>query len=140
MNLGNRMPVWKSQDAIRRQWLHSLCAVNSLYAVFTLVGRNDGAAQVLLRQIIPFAAWFWPLMLLVSAVLIWFGFSVEGARGAAALWGALTAAVFWTIGTREALSDAGWILPGFMTWLHILVVHEVGSGLDEDRERRQRRP
>lgn len=134
---GKRMPVWASQDKIRKHWLHGVCAVEALYAIFTWFGKAEGAAQILLRQTMPL--WLWPLMLLASVALIEFGFSVQGGLAGAAVWGAFTACIVVTIFRGTALSDGGWILPFGMAWLNVLVIYDVGSGLDADREFRQRR-
>lgn len=139
MDINDRMPVWKSQDKIRREWLHSLCAVDALTGLFVMFGRSEGAAQMLLKQALP-GLWLWALALLVAAGMIEFGWYIRGGAAGAAAWGSYTAAILWTIGARTALSDAGWILPAFITLVHVLIIHEVESGLDQDRERRQRRP
>lgn len=137
MNFPERMPIWCSQDKIRRYWLYMLCVENVLYALFTFFGRSDGAAQVMLRHMMP--AWVWPILLVGSTALLLVGHSVEGAMGGAVAWGALTAAVLVTISRGTGLSDGGWILPAGMAVQHVLVIYVVIRGLDADRERRQRR-
>lgn len=136
------MPVWKSEDKIRTHWLWWLCQVNGLTVLFTGFGRSDGAAQLLLKHTFPAwaSAWAWPTLLLLATTAIAFGYYVEGSMAAASLWVALLVASLVAIGTRTALSDAGWIWPYAMTYVHVLVIIEVKSGMDADRERRQRRP
>lgn len=132
------MPVWVSQDRIRQQWLYSLIAADGLYAVLTLFGRSEGASQLLLRSVLPIGTTVWSLLLLCAAVLMLFGGSIPGATLGTLAWVILTSTTLVSIHNGTALSSAGPVLPGFMTWLHILVSYAVGSGLDADRERRQR--
>lgn len=139
--INRRMPIWRSQDKIRTHWLTWLCLVDGLTALFTGFGRSNGPAQLLLKHMVPAwaSAWSWPALLGAATVAIALGYYVEGAMAAAGVWVALLAAALVTIGTRIALSDAGWIWPAAMTYVHVLVIIEVQSGMDADRERRQRR-
>lgn len=133
------MPVWASRDLIRQQWLYSLIGADGLYAALTLFGRSEGASQLLLRSVLPIGTTVWSLLLFGAAVLMLLGASVPGATLGTLAWVILTSATLFSIHYGTALSSAGPVLPGFMTWLHILVSYAVGSGLDADRERRQRR-
>lgn len=138
MNVPKRMPVWRSQDKIRTHWLSFLCLLDALYGFLTIFGKSEGAPQALLRRVWPFATPFWGALLFASAVLIYIGFSVSGAAISAVCWGILVTASVAVIITGDALSSAGWVVPFGMTGWHVLIIIDVGSGLDADRERRQR--
>lgn len=140
MNVPERMPVWASKDKIRTQWLTWLCVfINLPYGVLTMFGRSDGASQVLIREAFPPGTHLWAALLLASTGLIFLGWSVTGAAGAATAWLTLFAASLFTVGHGTALATAGPVLPWGMAGFHVLVIIEVMSGLDADRERRQRR-
>lgn len=134
---GGRMPVWKSQDKIRKHWLYSLSAFDILAGVFTMFGRSDGSAQRLIEEMgMPMTLWAFLLLVGSSGILL--GFNKSGSACCAAVWTGLTAASLLTVAAHTALWSAGWVLPASMLWWHVLVILEVGSGLDADREHRQR--
>lgn len=109
------------------------------YGVLTLFGRSDGATQVAMRDVFPIATQLWGALLISSAALLWLGWSVIGAAGAALAWTILTVAAVVVINHGGAVSTAGWVPFAFIGGCHVLVIFEVLSGLDADRELRQRR-
>jgi len=130
------MPIWRSQNRIRTQWLGLMCLVNILFALFTYFGRSDEAYQILIKHTVP--DWLWPLLLLVTTAAIIVGWSIAGGLAGFMLWGAQDYAIIVTIERGTGLSSAGWILPALMVGVHALIFWEVGTGLDEHTERRYR--
>ncbi len=129
------MPVRASQDKIRIHWLTALCAFDLLYGGVTIFGKTESVSQEYLRGLsLPPA--FWGALLVLASGLIWWGWSVPGARVAGFAWAALMGASLMTI--TDAVSYGGPILFGYAAYQHALISHDVGSGLDSDRERRQR--
>ncbi len=134
-----RMPVWASRDKIRTHWLGFLCGIDLLYGLLTVFSRSDGAAQALLRSVVPIATPLWGAGLAWAAVMVLFGWSVIGGVAGTLAWGVLGGAALLSIIKGGALSYTGPILPLAFAGFHWLIAFEVGSGLDVDRERRQRR-
>lgn len=134
-----RMPVWKSHDKIRTHWLTLLCGTDALYAALTIFGKSDSASQILLRNAFSGGTALWGGVLLGSAVLIYLGWSEPGGAGGAFAWLILAAAGTFSITNGTALSYSGPVLLAGVAGFHVLIIYDVGSGLDEDRERRQRR-
>lgn len=132
------MPIWRSIDRIRLHWLGLLVAVDALYGLVNIFGKAESAPQILLRTILPLPVWYG--LIVGSAVLITFGWSVPGGVVGTLGWSALAAASASTIvhGTAESYGGP-FLLGGWAGW-HILVTYDVGSGLDDARERSQRRP
>lgn len=136
MELPERLPVRGSEDKIRRQWLTWLCAVDTLYGVVCMFGKAEGSGQVLLRNIFPIPLWGGALV--VSAAAIWWGWAVRGALLGTFVWAFTAGASLASIVIGTAPSSAGPIPTAFLAGCHALIAHEVWSGLDADRERRQR--
>lgn len=134
--MSKRMPIWMSVDKIRLHWLGLLVAVDALYGLVNIFGKAESAPQHLLRSILPLP--FWYGLIVVSAVLIAFGFSVAGGIVGTLGWGALAMASGLTIINGTAQSFGGPILLGGAMGWHVLVSYDVGSGLDDWRERTQR--
>lgn len=130
------MPIWRSIDKIRLHWLGLLIGVDALYGLINIFGKAESAPQILLRTIFPL--WFWYGLLVVSAGLITFGWSVQGGMVGTFGWGALAVASASTIVHGTAQSYGGPVLLGGWAGWHILVTYDVGSGLDDKRERQQR--
>lgn len=133
------MPVWRSIDKIRLHWLGLLIGVDALYGLINIFGKAESAPQILLRTILPLPVWYG--MLVLAAVLVTFGFSVPGGVVGTLGWSALAAASAFTIvhGTAESYGGPV-LLGGFGAGFHILITYDVGSGLDDARERSPRRP
>lgn len=113
----NRMPVWISwiSDPIRAHWLTLLLLVDVCYGGYNMF--DAGVA-------------FWcGLVLTVSGGLIALGWNVTGAGLGLFAWAALMFA-----GTDSP------ILLGAMAGFSILVIYDVVTGLDADREAKQKRP
>lgn len=121
-----RMRVTASIDQIRKHWLTWLLMVQTAYGLVNLFGRDDPA-----HQLLPIAG---TCLLAVSVVLVWFGFSVAGASLATIAWSMFTFAAL-----LEPRVDYGYVvlLVGMVGWM-ALIAYEVGTGLDELRERQQR--
>jgi hypothetical protein len=136
MKLPERMPVRASADLIRRQWLTWLCIVDALYGVALMFGKAEGAGQVLLRNIFPIP--MWGSLMVVAGAAIWWGWSVRGALLGAFVWAFTAGASLASIVIGTALSYSGPIPTAFLAGCHALIAHQVWSGLDADRERRQR--
>ena len=137
MNLPKRMPVYRSQDKIRIHWLTAICAIDALVGLLTMFGRSEGAAQMLLRAFITTT--LWGGVLTASGLLIWLGYSVAGGIGGTLAWASLGFASVVTLTLGTGPSTSGPILPLAMAVFHGLITYDVGSGLDADREMRQRR-
>lgn len=137
MNIPKRMSVRSSADRIRREWLTGLCVFDALLGLALTFGPSDSVAQMLLRGAHAPPP-LWGGLILAGAGLIWFGWSVPGAMGAGLGFLAQCTATLWTIGAGTAASYIGPILFGWAAYQHMLIIHEVGSGIDADRERRQR--
>jgi len=135
--VAERMPVRASKDRIRVAWLTALCVFDALYGAVTMFGKTESAPQMFLRGI-GLPPPFWGFLLFGAAALIWWGFSVPGAGVAAFAWGALGAASLLTITNGTAAAYTGPIVYGYVAYQHAMIIHQVGSGLDRDRERRQR--
>lgn len=137
MNVPKRMPVYRSQDKIRTHWLTLLCAFDLLYGLVNMFGKAEGPGQLVLRGIAPIPVWYG--LLVLAAVLIWFGWSVPGGSVGAFALGFQAAAALVSITNGTALNYGGPLVLGYVAWQHALVIYDVGSGLDADRERRQQR-
>lgn len=137
MNLPKRMPVRDSSDKIRVQWLTALCAVDFLYGGINTVGKAESAGQQLLRGIFPIPVWGAALVL--AAALIWFGWSVQGSIVGTFVWGFSSGASVASIVYGTAPSYSGPLPAAFICTCHMMIIYQVGSGLDQDRENRQRR-
>jgi hypothetical protein len=114
MNVPDRIPVWESWrwDPIRAQWLIVLILIDALYGGDHLPG--DGLAS------------WCGLALLLTAAMIGWGWNVAGAGLATVAWSA-----FMFAGHDST------ILLGGIGAFHILVIYEVGTGLDADRQAKQ---
>jgi hypothetical protein len=134
----DRMPVWVSfkTDKIRFHWLSWLCLGDALYGILTIFGRSDGAPQLLLRSVLPVATPLWGGALFAAATLMLMGYSVSGGLVGLFCWGILGMAAAFTVSSSP--SSSGWVVPMWCAGWHLLVAYDVGSGLDHDRERRQR--
>lgn len=130
------MPIWQSIDPIRKHWLTWVVAVDFLYGGINMFGKTESASQLLLASILPI--WMWYAMLPLSAFFIAFGYSVRGGMLGTLGWGALAAAAVLTIVHGTALSYGGAIPLIGWAGVHIMITYEVGSGLDDQRERSQR--
>lgn len=137
MNLPERMPVRASKDKIRVQWLTWLCIADAAYGSVNMFGKTESAGQMLLRNICPMPVWGG--LMVVGAVLIWFGWSVPGAMLAGFVWAFTAGASLVSITIGTALSYSGPIPACFLAGCHSMIIAQVGSGMDQDRERRQRR-
>lgn len=133
---GPRMAVWASADPIRRHWLYWVVIVDFTYGGINMFGKAQGPSQLLLATILPIQVWYG--MLVVAAVLIALGWSVRGGVLGTLGWGSLTAAAVLTVVHGTALSYGGFIpLLGWMG-VHVMIMYDVSSGLDDARERLQR--
>lgn len=132
---GGRMPIWKSQDNIRREWLYVFSGADAIACVLTLIGRAEGAANKLL----PVPMGVWAIFVLMASVALLFGYSKTGALLGAAMWGGITGTSLLAVANRTALWDAGWVGFGVLFVCHLAIYREVHSGMDADREWRQRR-
>lgn len=132
-----RMPVWKSEDKIRVQWLTFLIFADVAYGVINWFGgRAESASQILLRDIMSTS--LWGALLVAAGSFIWFGFSLTGAFLGVAAWGILATMSVRTIIEGTSLSWSGPVLLGYLMGNHMLILHEVASGIDAARERKQR--
>ncbi len=110
---GGRMPIWRSQDKIRQQWLYTLCTADALAALFTLFGRAEGASWRLLNAILPTtpgtATAVWSALLAACSACILFGFNRTGAAAGAVVWSALTGRHCWRSPPGQRCGTAaGW--------------------------------
>jgi hypothetical protein len=137
MNIPDRMPVRASKDKIRVQWLTWLCIADAAYGTVNMFGKAESAGQILLRNIWPMPVWGG--LMVAGAALIWFGWSVPGGILAGFVWAFTAGASLASIAIGTALSYSGPIPTAFLAGCHSLIIVEVGSGMDKDRERRQRR-
>lgn len=137
MNLPERMPVRSSKDKIRVRWLTALCITDLLYGAIGMFGKAESPPLLLLRHI--FAMWVWGGAMVIGAGLIWWGYSVSGAMLAGFVWFFIAGAATITITKGTALSFNGPIPVGYLAYCHAMIINQVGSGMDQDRERRQRR-
>lgn len=137
MDVPKRMPVWSSVDPIRLHWLSMVVTGDVAYGLVNMFGKAETASQILLRSILPLPVWYGALVL--AAVLIAFGFSIPGGMIGTGAFGALAVASVSTIVHGTAQSYGGPILLAvFGAGPHILITYDVGSGLDDRRERQQR--
>jgi hypothetical protein len=115
MERSGRNPVWESLsvDPIRAHWLILLLAIDVLYGGSNLLGHG--------------LAFWCGLALIGLAVVIGLGWNITGAAFATIAWSALMFA-----GTDST------ILLGGLAGFHILVIYDVGTGLDAAREAKQR--
>lgn len=132
------MPVFRSHDKIRTHWLTLLCGMDALYGALTIFGKSDSASQLLLRNVFAGGTALWGAALLASSLLIYLGWSELGGAGGAFAWLILAAAGSISITNGTALSYSGPALLAGVAGFHVLIIYDVGSGLDDDRERRQR--
>lgn len=133
----SRLTVWASIDRIRRHWLLWLIGWGDvLYGVVNMFGPTESAYQQLLRDVAPI--WAWYALFPLAAVLIALGYSKTGAVVGMFAWLFLVLASSATIYQGSALSYGGPILLGLPMGFHFLILWDVGTGLDADRERRQR--
>jgi hypothetical protein len=132
------MPIWASVDPIRRHWLTWVVLVDCLYGGINMFGRAEGPSQLLLRSILPLPLWYGLLPL--AAALITLGYSVRGGMIGTFAWGSFAVAAILTIANGTALSYGGAIPLLGWAGVHIMIIYDVGSGLDEAREQSQRRP
>lgn len=111
-----RMPVWDSWavDPIRAHWLVLMLLLDVIYG-----GEN---------MFYPDIAFWCGLVLAVSGVLVGLGWNVTGAGIGTFSWAALM-----FVGHDNPTLIGG--IAGF----HVLVLWDVGTGLDADRETKQRR-
>lgn len=137
MDIPKRLSVRASADAIRRQWLTLLCAVDVLAGAAIIVGPNQSASQQLLRNFLPVPAW--GVLVGAAAMLIYLGWYIPGAAGGAFAWGGMAGASLGSILAKTATSWIGLVVFAGIAGFHVLIITNVGSGLDADRERRQRR-
>lgn len=130
VNSLGRMPVWASIDAIRKQWLTWLLIQDAAYSLFNMIGRAESESLVL-----PIVG---TCMLLISVVLIMFGWYIVGAGICTVAWSMFTFAWVLSALSGAAGSYGDLVLIIIAGGWHVLVIHEVGTGLDELRERQQR--
>lgn len=132
------MPIWRSwkSDPIRFHWLFWLILIDALYGVVNMFGRADNASQLLMRDTAPIPAWY--VLLPIAAVLIGVGLSKTGGAVGMFAWLFLLLASATSIKQGTALSYGGPILLGFPCGCHFLVIFDVGTGADAERERKQR--
>lgn len=125
-----RMPVWASIDAIRKHWLTWLLIQDAGYGAVNILGRPESDPLLL-----PIAG---TCLLLVSCALIGLGWSILGAGISSFAWSVFAFAWVMSVvsGTPASYGDLV-LLIGMGGW-HMLVVYEVGTGLDELREHQQR--
>lgn len=135
---GPRMAIWMSIDPIRRHWLTWVVIVDLLYGGVNMFGKTEGASQILLRSILPLQ--FWYGLLVLAALLVTFGWSVRGGMVGTFGWGSFAVAQIATIVHGTALSYGGAIPLLGWAGIHVMIVYDVGSGLDDSREQSQRRP
>lgn len=111
-----RMSVWESfqSDPIRALWLFQLLLTNVLYGVYHLFGDDLST--------------YCGAMLILSAVLLCVGFSLTGG---------ILGAIAWLLFLFAAKDNP--ILVSGLGGFHILVIVNVGTGQDADREFNQRR-
>lgn len=136
MNLPKRMSVRDSADAIRRQWLTTLCVADVSFGGINMFFKAESPGQQLLRSIFPIPVW--GAALVAAGALIWFGWSVQGGIAGAFVWGFSSGATVATIVFGTAPSVSGPIPAAFLCLCHAMIIYQVGSGMDQDRERRQR--
>jgi hypothetical protein len=124
MNVPKRMSVWASIDPIRKHWLTWLLLINILYGGLHL---TTGGMT------------FWcGLLLLAATTLMGFGWSVAGAGIGMVVWSVFLFAAVASITPAVALPYGDLVLAlSSMGW-HGLVLYDVGTGLDADRETKQR--
>jgi hypothetical protein len=139
LNLPKRMPVLSSKDRIRVHWLVWMCTADLLAGLAIMFGPTRGVAQTLLRQVITIPTPVWGAFLFASAVLTWAGWYLLGSGLAASGWAFHGGAALMSIINGTAPSWLGPIMYGYIAGNHVLVIIEVKSGMDQDRERRQRR-
>lgn len=132
------MPVLASVDRIRVHWLTTIVVGDLAYGLVSAFGKAEGASQLLLREVAPIQ--LWAVLYVAAAGLIWFGWSVWGGVAGTLAWGSAAVASAVAISLNLAPSWTGPVVLGILTYCHILVSFEVASGLDKDRERRQRKP
>ena len=137
MNVPERMPVRASKDKIRVAWLTWLCIADAMYGGINMFGKAESAAQVLLRNIFPIPVW--GTAMLLGAVLIWFGWSIQGAMLSGFVWAFTAGAALVSISVGTALSYSGPVPAAFLAGCHAMIISQVTSGLYKDREARQRR-
>lgn len=126
-----RMPVVSSVDPIRTHWLIALIGANTLSGAACVFVPAGYASQILLYVAGG--------LILVSAGLVLVGWYVTGALAGAFGWGALVATVLLAVTHWTALVCVFAVVLGYLAYQHALVAYDVGTGLDRDRERRQRR-
>ena len=133
MNVPRRLSVWESakSDPIRAQWLTVLTVMDALAGAICVFVPAGEASPILLYVAGG--------LLLAAAVLVVVGFSVTGGIAGSFGWGVLVATVLFAIVEWTALWCLAPVVFGWAAACHVLIVYEVGSRLDRDRERRQRR-
>jgi len=131
------MPVWVSlkTDPIRAHWLAVVVIEDVLYGLVNMFGKTEGAAQALMREVLPIPVWYG--LIVASAVLIAFGWSVWGAVLGTFAWLFLVLASVESIKNGTAPSYGGPILLSLPAALNFLIIFDVLSGLDAARERKQ---
>lgn len=136
--MAEHIPVWASRksDPIRFHWLGWLILVDALYGGINMFGRTDSASQAVLRDVAPIPAWY--VLLPIAAVLLAVGLSKTGGAVGMFAWLFLLLASAASIKQGTALSYGGPILLALPCGFHFLVILDVGTGADAERERRQR--
>ena len=130
MNAPKRLTVWTSakSDPIRASWLVWLLTINLAWSVGEFLGLVEFSSPTL--SIIG------TCLLVVSIALIAFGFSLTGAGVGLIAWSAFTCAVL--AGPRPDFVSLVLAI-GMVGW-HVLILINVGTGQDEEREEHMRRP
>ncbi len=125
-----RLTVWASArtDLIRASWLTWLLLNNAFWCVIVLLG--------LAGVVSPTLSLGGTGLLLVTNVLIWFGFSISGALGGTFAWFVF---VFSALASGPTPAYVALVLSIDMAGWHVLVLANVLAGLDSEREIKQRR-
>ena len=135
MTTPKRLSLWESikTDPIRAHWLFALIGADAAGAVLCML--DDDRASLLATT--P----YWGGLLAGAVGLILSGCYILGGIAGTFGWGALVDISWSTISDLHA-APVFYLIPavfGWATTCHILVVYDVGTGLDWVRERKQRR-
>lgn len=133
MNLSKRMPVWVSAktDPIRAHWLTALVVTDAVAGGICVFAPAGDASPTLL--------YVSGGLLLAAAFLVAGGWSLSGGVVGSFGWGLVVATVFFAVVHWTVLWLLAPVVVGLVAVCHGLIVYEVGSRLDRERERRQSR-